>query len=251
MTYIYNMRSILIEQDVRLKIELARPASSVVETWSVQPARGAPERSFDETPALRSALASACGTYSVHLHKPIIIKLLSDTAHDSACVWLLACVFVCKCMPLHVCLCVWSLLSAQSHYKHQTFWQRLQSRFVCVCVSMFVCMCVYVVCCVAYVCIRAWLRACMRVRNLCVCGLCMRLYVRMCARVCVRVWIWIHGHIHSQSLYLYHSYWDSLSLLLSLSLSLSLRLPLCLCLPLCLYISVYLSLFRTAFCIIY
>ena len=83
------MRSILLEQNVRLEIELARPASSVVETWSVQPARGAPERSFDETPALagqsepRSALASACGTYSVHLHKPIIITLLSDAAYDT------------------------------------------------------------------------------------------------------------------------------------------------------------------------
>ena len=83
------MQSIFIEQDVRLKIELARPASSVVETWSVHPAHGAPERSFDETPALtgqsepRSALASACGTYLVHLHKPIIITLLSDTAHDT------------------------------------------------------------------------------------------------------------------------------------------------------------------------
>ena len=82
------MQSILIEQDVRLKIGLAQPASSVVETGSVQPARGTPERSFDETPALagqsepRSALASACGTYSVHLHKPKIITLLINAAHD-------------------------------------------------------------------------------------------------------------------------------------------------------------------------
>ena len=82
------MQRMLIEQDVRLKIELACPASSVVDTWSIQPARGAEVRSFDETPALtgqsepRSALASAYSTYSVHVHKPIIITLLSDAAHD-------------------------------------------------------------------------------------------------------------------------------------------------------------------------
>ena len=87
--YIDNMQSILIEQDVRLKIELARPTSSVVETWSVQAARGAPERSFDEDAGadwpIRASLcmASACGTYSVHLHKPIIITLRSDAAHDN------------------------------------------------------------------------------------------------------------------------------------------------------------------------
>ena len=42
------MQNILVEQDIRIKIELAWPASPVVESWSVQPARGAPERSFDE-----------------------------------------------------------------------------------------------------------------------------------------------------------------------------------------------------------
>ena len=46
--YIDNMQSILVEQDVRLKIELARLASSVVETWSLKPTRRDPERSFDE-----------------------------------------------------------------------------------------------------------------------------------------------------------------------------------------------------------
>ena len=82
------MQSILIEQDVRLNIELARPASSIVETWNVKPARGDPERSFDadagaDWPSRASlCIASACGTYSVHLHKPIIITLLNDAAYD-------------------------------------------------------------------------------------------------------------------------------------------------------------------------
>ena len=42
------MQRISKEQDVRLKIGLARPASSVVEIWSESNQRAPPERSFDE-----------------------------------------------------------------------------------------------------------------------------------------------------------------------------------------------------------
>ena len=61
--YIDNMQSILLEQDVRLKIELAWSASFVLETWSVKPAWALQDDHSIKTLALtgqsepRSALA--------------------------------------------------------------------------------------------------------------------------------------------------------------------------------------------------
>ena len=78
-TYMDNMQSILIEQDVRLEIGLTRPASSVVATGSKSNQRAADRlRSFDaRTPPpdypiraqLGTGLSRAVGTCCVHRHR--------------------------------------------------------------------------------------------------------------------------------------------------------------------------------------
>ena len=89
--YINNMQIILIKHDVRLKIGLARPSISVVESWSVKPARGYSDRSFDADAGTDWLIsASLCIYLSLwHAlrarHKPIISMLLSDATYDNPC----------------------------------------------------------------------------------------------------------------------------------------------------------------------